>query len=42
MVHPSNVLDIVSVTSNLNHSAAFPVELPAWFIKLLTNKNDIV
>ena len=29
MVHPSNVLDIVSVTSNLNHSAAFPVELPA-------------
>ena len=42
MVHPSNVLDIVSVTSNLNHSAAFPVELPTWFIKLLTNKNDIV
>ena len=48
-VHPHNVLEIdtpliklSSVTSNVNHSAAFPTELPAWFMKLLTKKNDIV
>ncbi|MCL1941006.1 MAG: site-specific DNA-methyltransferase, partial [Synergistaceae bacterium] len=28
--------------SNKNHSAAFPEELPSWFIKLFTKENDIV
>lgn len=28
--------------SNRGHSAAFPVELPAWFIKLFTNAGDLV
>tara|TARA_Y100000590_G_C15719431_1_gene1013030 strand:+ start:1691 stop:3097 length:1407 start_codon:yes stop_codon:yes gene_type:complete len=51
-VHPHNVLEfneidtplikLASVTSNVNHSAAFPIELPGWFMKLLTRKNDIV
>jgi DNA modification methylase len=29
-------------TGNKNHSAAFPEELPAWFIKLFTAPGDIV
>ena len=28
--------------SNVKHSAAFPIALPRWFIKLFTIKNDIV
>jgi site-specific DNA-methyltransferase (adenine-specific)/site-specific DNA-methyltransferase (cytosine-N4-specific) len=28
--------------NNKNHSAAFPEELPEWFIKLFTKENDIV
>ena len=28
--------------SNKNHSAAFPEELPEWFIKLFTKENDVV
>jgi len=41
-VDPHNVIELVSVTNNTNHSAAFPVGLPEWFIKLLTEENDIV
>ena len=42
MVYPSNVLQFATVCSNKNHSAAFPKELPEWFIKLFTQKNDFV
>ena len=41
-VDPHNVLEISGVASNLKHSAAFPEELPAWFIKLLSRKENII
>lgn len=41
-VYPSNVLHMATETSNQGHSAAFPVELPAWFIKLFTQQGDVV
>jgi len=41
-VYPSNVLHFATVCSNVNHSAAFPKELPSWFIKLFTRKGDVV
>jgi site-specific DNA-methyltransferase (adenine-specific) len=41
-VYPSNVLHMATETGNKGHSAAFPVELPAWFIKLFTQPNDVV
>jgi len=28
--------------SNRDHSAAFPISLPSWFIKLFTQPGDIV
>jgi site-specific DNA-methyltransferase (adenine-specific) len=39
---PSNVLHLATECNNKNHSAAFPEELPEWFIKLFTKENDIV
>ncbi|MBZ0179851.1 MAG: site-specific DNA-methyltransferase [Melioribacteraceae bacterium] len=39
---PSNVLHLATVCNNKGHSAAFPDELPEWFIKLFTKKNDVV
>ena len=39
---PSNVLELCPVTNHKNHSACFPLELPAWFIRLLSKKNDLV
>ena len=42
MVYPSNVLQFATVCNNQNHSAAFPKELPEWFIKLFTKVNDFV
>ncbi len=41
-VYPTNVLHLATECSNRNHSAAFPEELPAWFIKLFTKENDTV
>ena len=41
-VYPTNVLQFATVCNNKNHSAAFPEELPEWFIKLFTKKNDWV
>ena len=41
-VYPGNVLHFATVCNNKNHSAAFPEELPQWFIKLFTKKNDWV
>ena len=42
MVYPSNVLHLATECRNVNHSAAFPVTLPTWFIKLFTKEGDIV
>ena len=42
MVYPNNVLQFATVCNNKNHSAAFPEELPEWFIKLFTQTNDWV
>jgi DNA modification methylase len=42
MVYPSNVLHLATECSNREHSAAFPVALPEWFIKLLTDEGDLV
>lgn len=39
---PTNVLHLATECSNKNHSAAFPEELPEWFLKLFTKENDIV
>jgi len=42
MAYPTNVLHLSTECSNKNHSAAFPVELPSWFIKLFTKEFDTV
>ncbi len=42
MVYPTNVLQFATVCNNKNHSAAFPEELPEWFIRLFTQTNDLV
>lgn len=39
---PTNVLEMSPVTHNKNHSACFPIELPVWFIKLLSKEGDVV
>lgn len=40
--YPSNVLHLATECGNKKHSAAFPEELPEWFIKLFTKQGDIV
>jgi len=40
--YPTNVLHMATECNNKNHSAAFPEELPEWFIKLFTKENDTV
>jgi len=40
--YPTNVLHMATECNNKNHSAAFPEELPEWFIKLFTKESDIV
>ena len=42
MAYPTNVLHLATECNNKNHSAAFPEELPEWFIKLFTKYGDIV
>jgi site-specific DNA-methyltransferase (adenine-specific) len=42
MAYPTNVLHLATECSNKNHSAAFPEELPEWFIKLFTQESDLV
>lgn len=42
MAYPTNVLHLATECNNKNHSAAFPSELPEWFIKLFTQENDTV
>jgi len=41
-VYPTNVIHMATECGNRNHSAAFPEELPAWFIKLFTKPGDVV
>ena len=38
--YPTNVLHMATECGNKNHSAVFPEALPAWFIKLFTEKGD--
>lgn len=40
--YPTNVLHLATECANKNHSAAFPLSLPEWFIKLFTEKHDVV
>ncbi len=42
MAYPTNVLHLATECNNKNHSAAFPEELPEWFIKLFTQEEDVV
>lgn len=42
MVYPTNVVRFATVCNNKKHSAAFPEELPEWFIKLFTKKYDTI
>jgi DNA methylase N-4/N-6 domain protein len=40
--YPTNVLHLATECNNKKHSAAFPEELPQWFIKLFTQEGDRV
>lgn len=42
MVYPTNVIHMATECGNKDHSAAFPVDLPAWFIKLFTLPEDVI
>lgn len=42
LVYPTNVLHLATECNNKSHSAAFPKELPLWFIKLFTKEGDLV
>ena len=41
-VLPTNVLHMATECANRGHSAAFPLALPEWFIKLFTDPGDLV
>lgn len=40
--YPTNVLHMATECYNRYHSATFPVDLPAWFIRLFTEPGDVV
>ena len=40
--YPTNVLHLATECNNKNHSAAFPEELPEWFIRLFTKEKDTI
>jgi site-specific DNA-methyltransferase (adenine-specific) len=42
LAYPSNVLSFATECGNKQHSAAFPVELPTWFIKLFSKSGDVI
>jgi site-specific DNA-methyltransferase (adenine-specific) len=42
LVYPTNVLHLATECANQQHSAAFPLDLPKWFIKLFTERGDVV
>jgi site-specific DNA-methyltransferase (adenine-specific)/site-specific DNA-methyltransferase (cytosine-N4-specific) len=41
-VYPTNVIHMATECGNRDHSAVFPVDLPAWFIRLFTQPGDVV
>jgi site-specific DNA-methyltransferase (adenine-specific) len=41
-VYPTNVLHFATECNNKNHPAAFPENLPEWFIRLFTQENNTV
>lgn len=42
VVYPTNVLHLPTECANRGHSASFPLGLPSWFIKLLSDEGDMV
>ncbi len=42
MVYPTNVIHLPTESANKNHSAAFPLGLPTWFIKLFSQEGNVV
>jgi DNA modification methylase len=40
--YPTNVIHLATECGNKNHSAAFPEDLPKWFVKLFTREGDVV
>ncbi len=42
LVFPTNVLHFATECSNKKHSAAFPEQLPLFFVKLFTDEGDMV
>lgn len=42
MARPSNVITLATNTTNVSHPATFPIGLPDFFIRLMTEENDIV
>ena len=42
LAYPTNVLHMATECGNRNHSAAYPIDLPEWFVKLFTKENDLV
>ena len=41
-VYPTNVLHLATECGNRGHSAAFPLALPEWFIKLFSKEGDLI
>jgi DNA modification methylase len=41
-VYPTNVLHLATEVTNKRHSAAFPLELPSWFIRLFTKPGEVI
>ncbi len=41
-IEPPTLIHFATECSNRNHSAVSPIELHSWFIKLFTQKGDIV
>lgn len=42
MVRPSNVITFPNSCINIDHPATFPIDLPDFFIKLMTKPGDVV
>ncbi len=42
MAYPTNVLHMATECAHKGHPAAFPKDLPKWFIRLFTDKGDTV
>ncbi len=40
--YPTNVLHLATECANKGHSAAFPRDLPDWFVRLFTDEGDLV